>query len=298
MKNTIKIICLIIISIILVWDFNAFAEIKWLWNIINKNPTQINATWDISNDLENVWFNILWVIKYLLSWLLLIMIVYIWWKMILSRWSNEEDLNSSKKSLRYMLVWLVFINIPWTLYEAFNTTKWQSIDASINNNWSLFQNKNFLINSTSFTNTLNDWIIQFIEITIFSIAILFIILAWLSIMKSRWREEEITEAKNKIVWSLIWLIFVWFIETWNNLIFNWKVTDWANMFATIENLALFFVWPIWIFFVSLAWYYLITSWWDEEKVTKAKNIIINTILATLILLASHTFLKDLFDLTF
>ncbi len=36
---------------------------------------------------------------------------------------------------------------------------------------------------------------------------------------------------------------------------------------------------------------------DEEKVKKAKSIIINTIIATIILLASHAFLKDLITLS-
>jgi hypothetical protein len=61
----------------------------------------------------------------------------------------------------------------------------------------------------------------------------------------------------------------------------------------MSNLALFFAWPIAIFFLTLAWYYYITSNGDEERVKKAKAIVINTVIATLILLASYTFLLDL-----
>jgi hypothetical protein len=42
----------------------------------------------------------------------------------------------------------------------------------------------------------------------------------------------------------------------------------------------------------------VTSAGDEEKAKKGKNIVINTAIAILILLASYTFLKDLADLKF
>jgi hypothetical protein len=116
-------------------------------------------------------------------------------------------------------------------------------------------------------------------------------------MTSRGKDEDMTEAKNKIIWSLVWLVFVWFIESWQKLVFEWKIDDWATIFNTIENLALFFAWPVAIFFLTLAWYYFITSNGDEEKVKKAKNIIINVVIASVILMASHLFLQDLSKLS-
>ena len=115
-------------------------------------------------------------------------------------------------------------------------------------------------------------------------------------MNSTWNEEDIKEAKNKIIWSVVWLIFIWFIESWQAFVYWWEIKDWANLFKTLEELALFFAWPIAIFFLTLAWYYYITSNGDEEKIKKAKSIVINTVIATVILLASHSFLKDLLTL--
>jgi len=48
--------------------------------------------------------------------------------------------------------------------------------------------------------------------------------------------------------------------------------------------------------MTLAAYYYITANGEEEKVKKAKNIIVNTVFATLILLAAYTFLLDLVTL--
>lgn len=50
-----------------------------------------------------------------------------------------------------------------------------------------------------------------------------------------------------------------------------------------------------IFFLILGGYYYITSAGDEEKAKKGKGIVVNTFIATIILIASYTFLKDLAD---
>ena len=304
MKNLIKIISIFIITFMLLWTYGVSAWIDWLNNVqwINKitehSITDVPGNTDISDNIEIVWFKILTIIKYIVSWILVIFLVYVGIQMIMSMWTDEDKLSSSKKQLRYAILWLVFINIPWTLYNSFVSDKWQ-IDGSIHWTWSSQisqQNENVLINTELFSDTLNWGIVSFIEMAIFTIAIFMITIAGIKILTSRWREEQITESKNKIVWSIIGLIFIWFIESWQALVYNGRIKDWANLFQTMEELALFFAWPVAIFFLTLAWYYYITSNGDEERVKKAKSIIINTVIATVILLASHAFLKDLLSL--
>ena len=77
--------------------------------------------------------------------------------------------------------------------------------------------------------------------------------------------------------------------------FKWQGQE---LFATLANLALFFAWPIAIFFLSLAGYYYITAGGDDDKVKKAKSIVFNTLIATIILLGIYTFLLDLKTLSF
>jgi len=118
-------------------------------------------------------------------------------------------------------------------------------------------------------------------------------LAGISLMTSRGREEKMKEAKNKILYTVLALVFVGIIEAWKRVAFDGEISDGVNLFQSLANLALFFAAPVAIFFLTLAGYYFITSNGDEERVKKAKSIIINTILATLILLAGYTFLIDL-----
>jgi len=305
MKNLIKIITILILTINIFWIIWANAWVinlewtNWTEKIKNQSIKTIQSSWDITNDIKDTWFKLLNIIKTIVSSLLVLFIVYIWIQMIMSMWSDEDKLTTSKTQLRYTLMALIFINIPWSLYSIFEAKKWQ-IDWTINWTWSTIQSvwdESVFIDITSFTQTINWWIVLFIESAIFTVAIFMIIISAIKIMLSAWKEEDVTESKNKIIWSLIWLVFVWFIESWQLLVFKWNVKDWATIFATIENLALFFAGPIAIFFLTLAWYYYITSNWDEERTKKAKNIIVNVVIATVILLASHLFLQDLSTLT-
>jgi len=305
MKNIIKIITIFILAFSIIWInlVNAwvinFDNAKWLDVIKNQSIQWIQSSWNITDDITNTWYKLLTIIKTIVSWLLVIFIVYIWIQMILSMWSDEDKLTTSKTQLRYTLMALIFINIPWALYNMFVAKKW-AIDWTINWTWSTLNSvswESVFINIDNFTQTVNWWIVLFIQTAIFTIAIFMIIISGIKIMTSRGKDEDMSEAKNKIIWSLVWLIFVWFIESWQILVFEWQIKDWATIFNTIENLALFFAWPVAIFFLTLAWYYYITSNGDEEKVKKAKNIIINVIIASVILMASHLFLQDLSNLS-
>jgi len=285
-------------NIVDAWVIN-FDDAKWLDVIKNQSIQWIQSSWVITDDITNTWYKLLTIIKTIVSWLLVIFIVYIWIQMILSMWSDEDKLTTSKTQLRYSLMALIFINIPWTLYNMFVAKKW-AIDWTINWTWSTLNSvswESVFINIDNFTQTVNWWIVLFIQSAIFTIAIFVIIISGIKIMTSRGKDEDMSEAKNKIIWSLVWLIFVWFIESWQTLVFEWQIKDWATIFNTIENLALFFAWPVAIFFLTLAWYYYITSNGDEEKTKKAKNIIVNVIIASVILMASHLFLQDLSKLS-
>lgn len=299
MKKIFKYIILFLLIFTSFWILNTYASVDLSWipgktNITEHSIAEDNSAHGVVDNISFFWIRLLTIAKYILSWVLVIFLVYAWIQMIMSMWNDEEKLSSSKKQLRYSMIWLIFINIPGTVYQMFVSNKWV-IDWQISWTWTKWK-YNIFVDNTLFDQTLNWWIVTFIEIVIFAVAIFVITIAWIRIISSRWREEQVTESKNKILWSIVWLIFIWFIESWQNVVYNWKISDWANMFQTMENLALFFAWPVAIFFLTLAWYYYITSNGDEEKVKKAKSIIINTLIAIIIIIASHAFLKDLLEL--
>lgn len=287
----------IIFTIFSIFDANsANLNIEWV-DKIKETSIKIESSWNIVNDVNDIWLRIMKIIKLVFEWVLIIYIVYIWIEMIMSMWTDDTSLSKAKTSIRYSILALVFINIPSALYSAFRQDNYWTIDSKIwysswfATPWS--STNNVLINVFNFWETLNWDIIWFIEIWLSAITIFLIIIYWIKIILSNWKEEELTKAVTKITWSVWWLIFIWFIEAWKKFVFNWKISDWANLFSTFSNLALFFAWPVAISFLTIAAYYYITSNWNEDKVKKAKSIVVNTVIATVILLASYTFLLDL-----
>ena len=294
----------IISSLFLAWNLSYawVIDIPDWWDIKNLSITN-TPSWDIEDMINNTWISLLKTVKLILQWLLIFFIVYIWIQMIISMWSDEEELSKAKRQLWYSLIALVFINIPWTLFEALNITNKDSVWTTIN--WSEFTkpaswNNNIFINYNIFGETLFENVLWFIEVAILWVAVLMLVIAGIRILTSRWREEKIKEWKNKFVWSIIWLIMLALIEVWKWFVFTWDIwskTSWGTwLFVSLINMALYIAGPIAIAFLTLAWYYYITSAWDDERVKKAKSIIINTVIATIILIASYTFLLDLITL--
>ncbi len=283
------------------WEASFAAAVNIPWGDFIKSVS-LNAS-DNGNALFNInsiGFRMLLIIKRILMGVLVIFMVYTGAMMVMSMWSNEEQLSSSKRQIWYSLVALIFINIPGTLYESF----YKNGSASVGNNItsgvfeeaSTSASGNIFFDFFVFGNTLNNQIVMFLEVMVFLAAVFMLTLVWINLLTSRGREEKMKEAKTKIIYTILALVFVGIIEAWKQVAFGGVIQDWVSLFASLANLALFFAAPIAIFFLTLAWYYYITSNGDEEKIKKAKSIIINTLLATLILLAAYTFLLDLASL--
>ena len=269
------------------------------WEPIKEVSHVVDASWNVVNDIQNVWMGLYKVVKRIVMGLMVIYTVYIGAMMIMSMGSDEEQLSGAKRQIWYMLVALIFINIPEVLFNAFkkdgNATVGNSIDGTFTD-VSSENSQNLFFDFTTLSIGLNNQIIAFLEVMVALAALFMITLAGINLIASRGREEKMSEAKNKIVYSVLALIFVGMIEAWKRLAFGWNLEEGKNLFESLANLALFFAAPVAIFFLTLAGYYYITSNGDEERIKKAKSIIVNTIFATLILLASYTFLIDLASL--
>jgi len=252
----------------------------------------------IVDSVNYVSISLMTTIKVILSWILLIYIVYIGIQMILSLWSDEESLSSAKRQITYVLVSLVFINIPGSLFEAFyNQEKWKIWGLS--GTWDEAElTGNIFLNSGAFINTINT-IVGFMEMLIFGIAIMMLVIGGIRLLASGWDEEARKNAGQKIIWSIMALIFVGFIEIWKSVAISWNISGadsiWG-VFGNLMDIALFWAAPIAILFLTLAGYYYITANGDEERVKKAKNTVIYTVIGTLLLLSIFTFLVDLANL--
>jgi len=228
MKRILKILIVsLIFSLAFLWFQQIFASasnitIPWD-NDLGKISIKYQTDWDIVRTANATWFRLLLIFKIIMQWLLLIFIVYAWGQMIMSMWDNEEQLSSSKRQLWYWIIALIFINIPWTLYQAFKKDDYWKIDSRINNDsftsdsldWNIF------LNPFNFGYTFEDNIIGFFKVAIYASAILMFILAAYRIMIAKWNEEEVNKSKTYFFYAIIALIFAWLIDVWRYVIFDW-----------------------------------------------------------------------------
>lgn len=250
-------------------SYSTFAE--WIVDLNDPSWTlewaSIEENWDnIIDNTQNAWIQIMSAIKIIINWVIVVYMVYVWATIIMSMWENEEDLSSSKRQIWFALVWLVFINIPWTIYDALNNNGWGAWWSM--SGWGFVESWTSWILVNSNFGVILDNIVWFIEVAIFILAVFAFLRAWIFIMTSRWREEKMKESITKLIYWSLWLIFVWIIETWKYTAFSGDIDNWYNIFGSLFQIAMFFVWVTVTAFLVLATYYYITSAWDEEKVKK------------------------------
>lgn len=271
------------------WIDNSFAwvvNIEWTSEI--EDVSIESADWGFVENINDTWFSLLWSLKTILMWVFVFYMVYAWAQMIMSMWTNEEKIKSSKRQIWYALIWIIFINIPWTIYEAFfkGSSGWNSGSVNWTSDWI------WTLVWSSFM-TFIKYLVWLLEVLIFFIALFIFVYTWLKLI-IWWKDSKVVnEAKLKILYSIVALILVWFIEVWKDFAFSWTISTWVSIFSAIANLLLYITPLIALFFLTLAWYYYITSNWDKEKVKKAKDIIIYILLWTLIFLASYTIILEL-----
>ncbi len=257
------------------------------WSITITTPT----TTDPIEASRALGLSLLNAFKLIISGFALIYIVLIWVYMIVFS-DNEERIKTQKRQFTYTLVGFLFLNIPWIIYQAFswlNDTIWSSTTGiPLWNDGVLFGSGTWFVSV----------ITGFFEIFIFWVAIVTFTWGLFRLIMS-WGDEEKQKAyKNRIIYSILGLIFLGFVKVWWGVIARWDFTgEIASVGNKILGLALYFAGPIAVFFLVMWGYYYITSWGDEERMKKGKNIVINTFIAALILIGAYSFVSDLVNFT-
>nr|MDD3720160.1 hypothetical protein [Candidatus Gracilibacteria bacterium] len=262
---------------------------------IQKVSLNNGSSSDIVSTIENTGFSLLRTIKIILIGLFVIYMVYAGAKMIMSMGTDEDKIKSAKKQIWYALIGIIFVNIPGTIYEAFYKPSNGSIGGSIGSSWNS-KTQSFadtiFINGSAFDYLINS-VVWMLEVVIFWGAIFILVYSGIKLILGGKDTKIVQESKMKLLYSIMALILVGFIEAWKNFAFGGQIASGISLFKTLANLILFLAAPIAIFYLSLAGYYYITSGGNDEKIKKAKNIITYVLLGGLIFLASYTFLLEL-----
>ncbi|MBP9780060.1 hypothetical protein KBD33_05575 [Candidatus Gracilibacteria bacterium] len=254
---------------------------------------------DAISIINNFGLRVLGFLKSFISGVALIYLVIIGAYMVVYS-ENEEKIKSQRKQIVYAIIGFLFLNIPGTIYTAFfvqqsgkaidTATSWSEIIT-----YMPFWELSAFSSGGVFTN-----FIAFLKVFIFGVAVLMFTWGLFRMIISAGDEESRKQGRNRLLYGTLGLIFLGFVEGWSSLIAGGDFSAGGEIITTgskLIGIAIYFSGPIAIFFLIWGSYYYITSGGDEERVKKGKTIIINTFIATLILLASFSFMKDLIKFT-
>ncbi len=297
MKRIILPIIILLLGIAFWYATSIFAAtpVAIPWSpILKENSINIDVSGgDIVQVGQSFGFKVLWFLKTIISWFALVFMVMIGAYMVVFS-DNEERVKTQRKQILYTLIGFLFLNIPWVIYQIMSPS---------NNGWSD-------ISSSSWTNVTSSWyfaelpgfvgtIANFFRVFAYGGAVLMLTWGFFRLILSSGDEEQVKAAKSRVLYSSLGLMFLLFIDGWIWVISTSDIgSSIPGIAGILFKIALFFAAPTAIFFIIYGAYYYITSAGDEERVKKWKNILLNTLIASLILIASFTFLTDLVRFTF
>jgi Type IV secretion system pilin len=241
--------------------------------------------------IQSFWWKILKIVKLLIGGIALIYMVLIWVYMIVAT-GGEEEIKKQKKQIVNVLMAFLFLNIPGVVYQIFGSNNGNdrvSVDGA--SSWKGTSNAVFFDQAS--VAPILDGILSFLRIFTFGAAVLTFTWAAFQLVTSGGDEEKRKWAKNKFVYGILALMFLWFSQVWGGVVASGDFSRITGVTSKIINLSLFFAGPVAIFFLIYGAYHIIMSGGDDEQMKKGKNIIIQTGMATIILIAAFTFLNDL-----
>lgn len=251
---------------------------------------------DSLEKIQNGGLKILHTAKVIISFLAVIYLIYVGATMVTAM-GDEKAVTSGKKQLMYTLIAFLFVNIPGELYAILAKKEVSNVTSNPTGNFTDVPNagSNIFFNLVEWNSTIENGVLSFIRVGLIGAAVFMFSLAAFEMITSWGSEEKTKQAKNRFLYGVLGLVFVAVIQWWVQVVYSGDIGKGQGIFAQLSNLALFFAGPTAIFFLLLGGYYYITSAGEEEKAKKGKNIVINTFIAVIILLASYAFLRDLAD---
>jgi hypothetical protein len=247
--------------------------------------TSIEGTRWINNSFVNIAYSVK-NIFFILAFLYLLIIVIT----LLFSTKTDEEVNNFKKWIIWISIWVIITQI-W--FSFIDTLFDEQIDDKL---------------AIDFVSNIINPLISLLK-TITSFVFLAVMFYWaFRLLTANWDEEKAKTWKMSIIYSLVWFIVIKLTHTLvttiygktyctshictdrkSNVDLKWfsaiveKIIEWMNSF----------VWVIVILLIIYAWFLMLTSFWDEEKVKKAKNIIIYIIAWIIVLFANYIILTFL-----
>lgn len=282
--------------------------IDWVDNWKDRN-NMLDDFWKTDEEFFSLWTTKWWQgiyytlvnvaksLKNLFFWLATIFYLVIALKLLF--WDNsDEDATKFKKGIIWITAGLMVMQMAYSFtLTLYSRSIWESLAFDLIDN---------IINPLI-------WLMEVMA------SILFIwvaIIAFYKMVTANWKEEEVSKAKMSIVYAIIWFILIkiarvivewvyWKLECSSSTIWGFAIEttscisksnpSWMTWtILQIINWANWFVWIITLLLIIYAWFNILFSAWDEEKIKKAKNTILYIVIWLFLLVVNYLILTFFF----
>lgn len=280
---------------------------NWTRNLADNSLIRPGAG-NLISAVRNVALDIIRAARVILNGVALLAMLYVGFLWVTSM-GNEEKRTDGTYRILLVVIGLFLINVAellyWIITGSSYLTSWfgrkvwsiSTRDPGGEFSESALQACNYFFCPQNFWwNGSVIAIVKFFEMAMIVTAVV-MFTWWGFTMLFRGNDESTSKtAKMRLVYGVIALVVVGFIESIYRAIFFWRTLDATGIMSvivTIANFLLFMAGPIAIIFIILGWYYYITAAGNEERADKGKKILLYTFFATLLLLISYTLLVEL-----
>jgi hypothetical protein len=275
---------------------------------LSENSLFRPGSGDLVGAIQNIALDIIHAVRIILNGIALLAMLYVGFLWVSSMGSEEKRSDGTYRIL-LIVIGLFLINVAELLYNIITGSTYLSSGFS-RKVWSVSTrdpggefSESALQTCNYFFCPQNFWgngsvvaIVKFFEMAMIGTAVVMFTWGWFTMLTHGNNESTAKTAKMRLVYGVVALVVVGFIESIYRAIFFWRTlnaTGIMSVLVTIANFFLFMAGPIAILFIILGSYYYITAAGDEERADKGKKIILYTFFATILLILSYTLLVEI-----
>lgn len=217
------------------------------------------------------------------------LLVYAGFQFIINA-DNPEGIAKAKMSLLYIILWALLFFLAWRILTKLLNLWWVDWLFEWSEKWSAVADK---------ANTLALLVLSILKAFAFFLAIFFIAWYGFGMVTAVGEEEKIDKARQWIINVIFALIFIKIIDYIYYIAVSGDFKNKAvDFIAQASKFLLYLIWASFVLALIYAWYTMLLSSWDDERTTKAINILkavfIVWLLVMLFMLVIHQVFWDVY----
>lgn len=232
-------------------------------------PSRLPPSFDSDESCTSARWWIFWDIFRRL-WVALLFIFFIFAGIqLVIRANDDEKRKAALMSMLYILYgWFLFLWSTWILWDVLNIANLQWSEQLADN----LENNLFL------------QILTLLKWLAFFVAIVFLVVYGYRIMAATDQEEKLKTAKTGILNIIVALVaikvidYLYYIAQAQSF-----ATDAANLILQVATVLWYIIGAMFMLSIFYLGFLLLTGRWEEETVTKAKNIVVTILLSALVI---------------